>query len=153
MLQKDITLARAKASLLFFFGYETVFVCGWLPIPWLYPPEIMPLRHRTHSAALATASNWIFNNMIVQITRVAISNIRWKTYMIFFVLSIVFAAVVYLFYPETSGRTLEEIDVSFTGECDRLFVVDRNEGLLAGFRSKMGWADDAELMIDDRSSN
>lgn len=59
----------------------------------------MPMRHRTNCAALATASDWIFNYMIVQITPVAISNIGWKTYMIFFVLNIFFALVVYLFYP------------------------------------------------------
>lgn len=57
------------------------------------------MRHRTNCAALATASDWIFNYMIVQITPVAISNIGWKTYMIFFVLNLFFALVVYLFYP------------------------------------------------------
>lgn len=62
-------------------------------------PEIMPMRHRTNCAALATASDWIFNYMIVQITPVSISNIGWKTYMIFFVLNFLFAAVVFLVYP------------------------------------------------------
>jgi hypothetical protein len=102
----------------------------------------MPLRHRTHSAALATASDWIFNYMIVQITPVAISNIRWKTYMIFFVLNIVFAVVVFLFYPETSGRTLEEIDNIYLGDYDRLLVVDKRGSLLPGFRSQMHRWDD-----------
>lgn len=150
VLQKDISPVRAKASLAFFFGYEAIFAIGWLPIPWLYAPEIMPMRHRTHSAALATASDWIFNYMIVQITPVAIANIRWKTYMIFFVLNIAFALIVYLVYPETSGRTLEEIDLLYTGDCDRLFVVDKRGVLLPGFRSKMDRPDLES--IDDRSS-
>lgn len=177
LLQTEITPVRAKASLLFFFAYEAIFACGWLPIPWLYvrsspqlptpsksmhelvsltpspqPPEIMPLRHRTHSAALATASDWIFNYMIVQITPVAIANIRWKTYMIFFVPNIWFAIIVWLVYPETSGRTLEEIDLLYTGDCDRLFVVDRRGVLLPGFRSQMGRDGDADSMVDDESS-
>ena len=46
----------------------------------------MPMRHRTKSAALATASDWIFNYMIVQITP---ASIGWKTYMIFLVLNLV----------------------------------------------------------------
>jgi len=137
VLQKDITSVRAKASIAFFFAYEAIFAVGWLPIPWLYAPEIMPLRHRTHSAALATASDWIFNYMIVQITPVAISNIRWKTYMIFFVLNLAFAVTVFLFYPETSGRTLEEIDNIYLGDYDRLLVVDKRGSLLPGFRSQM----------------
>ncbi|KAL8852639.1 MAG: hypothetical protein Q9221_002519 [Calogaya cf. arnoldii] len=143
--------SEAKASLLFFFGYEAIFAFGWLPIPWLYPPEIMPLRHRTHSAALATASDWIFNYMIVQITPIAIANIRWKTYMIFFVLNIWFAIIVWLVYPETSGWTLEEIDLLYTGNCDRLFVVDKRGVLLPGFRSRMGREGDADSMVDDGS--
>lgn len=147
---------RAKASLAFFFLYEAVFAIGWLPIPWLYAPEFMPLRHRTHSAALATASDWIFNYLIVQITPIAISRIRWKTYMIFFVLNVVFAVVVWLFYPETSGRTLEEMDTIYMGDNDRLFVVDGRGRLLPGFRSRMDRELDPEMMdgnlVPDSSS-
>jgi hypothetical protein len=137
LLQQDITPTRAKASLTFFFLYEAIFAIGWLPVPWLYAPEIMPLRHRTHSAAIAAASDWIFNYLVVQITPVSISNIRWKTYMIFFVLNIVFAIIVWLFYPETTGRSLEEIDALFMGNNDRLVVVDKRGQLLPGFRQKI----------------
>ncbi|PCG93671.1 Major facilitator superfamily domain, general substrate transporter [Penicillium occitanis (nom. inval.)] len=136
LLQQNITPTRAKASLTFFFLYEAIFAIGWLPVPWLYAPEIMPLRHRTHSASIAAASDWIFNYLVVQITPVSISNIRWKTYMIFFVLNIVFAITVWLFYPETTGRSLEEIDALFMGDNDRLFVVDKRGRLLPGFRQK-----------------
>lgn len=96
----------------------------------------MPLRHRSHCAALSTASNWIFNYMIVQITPVAIANIRWKTYIIFFVLNMVFALIIFLFYPETSGWSLEETDKIFVGDNDRLFVVSKAGRLLPGFRSR-----------------
>lgn len=142
VLQKDITPVRAKASLAFFFLYEAVFAIGWLPVPWLYGAEFMPLRYRTHSAALATASDWIFNYLIVQITPISISNIRWKTYMIFFVLNLAFCIVVWLFYPETSGRTLEEMDQIYLGDNDRLIVVDKKGQLLPGFRSRMNRTDD-----------
>ncbi|KAF2123156.1 general substrate transporter [Lophiotrema nucula] len=141
ILQIDPTHTRASASIAFFFLYEASFAVGWLPIPWLYAPEIMPLRHRTHSAALATASDWIFNYMIVQITPVSISNIRWKTYLIFFIFNIVFAVVVWLFYPETSGRTLEEVDELFKGDNDRILVVDRRGKILPGFASMMHRSD------------
>lgn len=96
----------------------------------------MPLRHRTHSAAISAASDWIFNFLVVQITPVSIANIRWKTYMIFFVLNIVFAIAIWLFYPETAGRTLEEIDAIFMGDNDRVIVIDKKGRLLPGFRQK-----------------
>jgi hypothetical protein len=59
ILLKDVTPSRAKASLFFFFAYEATFAVGWLAIPWLYPSEFMPLRHRTQSAAIATAADWM----------------------------------------------------------------------------------------------
>ncbi|KAE8358133.1 general substrate transporter [Aspergillus caelatus] len=135
VLQKDITVVKAKASMVWFFVFEAAFGFGWVPIPWLYSPEIMPLRHRSHCAALSTASNWIFNYLIVQITPISISNIRWRTYMIFFVLNLAFAVIVFLFYPETSGRSLEAMDDIFMGDNDVVFVVGKNGRLRPGFRS------------------
>ena len=113
----------------------------------------MPLRHRTHAAALATASDWIFNYLIVQITPISISNIRWKTYLIFFVLNIVFGITVWLFYPETSGRTLEEMDEIYMGDNDRLFVVDKRGRLLPGFRSRMKDGEQPEAAVSEDSSS
>lgn len=128
---------KAKASLTFFFLFEAIFAVGFLPIPWLYAPEIMPLRHRTHSAAASAASNWIFNFLIVQITPIALSSIGWKTYLIFFILPMAWAVIIFLFYPETSGRTLESIDTMYLGDNDRLIVVDKMGRLLPAFSSQM----------------
>lgn len=138
LLQMKLTDTRLKASLAFFFLYEAIFATGWLPVPWLYPAEIMPLRHRTHGAALATAGDWIFNYMIVQITPIMISNIRWKSYIVFFALNLLFAAVIWMFYPETSGRSLEELDTLWMGENDRLLVVDGKGRLLPAFAGRYG---------------
>ena len=65
--------------------------------------------------------------------------------MIFFVMNIALAIVVWLFYPETSGRTLEEIDYIYTGDCDRLIVVGKNGRTLPGFRSMMNREDPERL--------
>ncbi len=134
---------RVKASLAFFFLYEAVFGIGWLAIPWLYPAEIMPLRHRTHSAAIAAAADWIFNYMVVQITPIMITSISWRSYMIFFVINLVFSAVIFLFYPETSGRTLEEMDAMFLGDGNHVFVVNKAGRLRPAFQSRYKSAGDA----------
>lgn len=144
-----MTLVRAKGS---FFAHEAILACEWLPIPWLYAPEIMPLLHRTHSAALATARDWTFDYMTVQITPISIANIRWTAIMIFFVLNIFFAVLVWLLYPEITGRTVVDIDQLCSGGCDRLFVVDKRGLLLPGFRSTMGQQRDTDPMVDYDSS-
>ena len=72
----------------------------------------MPMRHRTKPAALATASDWIFNCMIVQITPVAISKIGGKTYIIFFVLNLVFAILIFFVYLGRYPLHFFEIDLA-----------------------------------------
>lgn len=49
-----------------------------LGIPWLYPTEINSLPMRTKGAALATATDWITNFAIVEITPIGIQSIGWK---------------------------------------------------------------------------
>lgn len=66
----------AASAMLFLFNF--FFSLGFLAIPWLYPAEISPLPIRSKSAALATASNWIFTFLVVEITPIAISHIAWR---------------------------------------------------------------------------
>jgi hypothetical protein len=80
------------------------------------PAEYAPLAIRTKAAALATASNWIFTFLVVEITPVSITNIQWRTYIYFSVFNFLFVPLVYFFYPETQNLSLEQIDKLFTGE-------------------------------------
>ena len=87
---------------------------GWMATVWCYPPEILPLRIRAKGAALAAAADFLGNFIVVEITPPALRNIGYKTYVIFAVLNIVNAMIVWAFYPETAGSTLESIDFLFT---------------------------------------
>lgn len=80
------------------------------------PAEYAPLAIRTRAAALATASNWIFTFLVVEITPVSINNIGWKTYIYFAVFNFFFIPLIYFFYPETQWLSLEQIDKLFTGD-------------------------------------
>lgn len=71
---------------------------------------------RTRAAALATASNWIFTFLVVEITPVSITNIGYKTYIYFCIFNATFIPLVYFFYPETKGLSLEQIDRLFIGD-------------------------------------
>lgn len=70
----------------FLFIFNTFFAVGWLGMTWLYPAEIVPLRVRAPSNGLSTSANWAFNFMVVMITPVAFTSIKYKTYIIFAVL-------------------------------------------------------------------
>ncbi|KAI1633668.1 general substrate transporter [Biscogniauxia mediterranea] len=116
----------AKASIAFFFMYYVFFGIGWQGVPWLYPTEINSLSMRTKGAALGTATNWIVNFLVVEITPVGIQSIGWRFYIIWTVFNFSFVPIVYFLYPETAGRTLEDIDRFFQENQDILIFRDRD---------------------------
>ncbi|PYI15420.1 MFS sugar transporter [Aspergillus violaceofuscus CBS 115571] len=67
--------------MLFLFNF--FFAVGLLAIPWLLPAEYAPLAIRSRAAALATATNWIFTFLVVEITPVSIDSIGYRTYIYF----------------------------------------------------------------------
>ncbi|KAJ5864118.1 uncharacterized protein N7529_006034 [Penicillium soppii] len=101
------------AQTVFLFVFNTFFAIGWLGMTWLYPAEIVPLKIRAPANALSTSSNWIWNFMVVMITPVAFESIGYKTYVIFAVINAAIVPVVYFFFPETTARSLEEMDRIF----------------------------------------
>ncbi|KAI1337585.1 sugar transporter STL1 [Xylariaceae sp. FL0016] len=104
----------AATVMLFLFNF--FFAVGLLAIPWLLPAEYAPLAIRTKAAALATASNWIFTFLVVEITPVSIANIGWRTYVYFSVFNAAFLPLIWFFYPETRNLSLEQIDKLFIGD-------------------------------------
>ncbi|KAL2169511.1 hypothetical protein VTG60DRAFT_5980 [Thermothelomyces hinnuleus] len=108
--------AAGIVAVVMLFLFNFFFAVGLLAIPWLLPAEYAPLAIRTKAAALATASNWIFTFLVVEITPVSITNIEWRTYIYFSVFNFAFVPLVYFFYPETQNLSLEQIDRLFTGE-------------------------------------
>jgi len=90
-----------------FFGYS------WGPVPWLYPPEILPLSIRAKGASLSTATNWAFNWLVGELTPVLQEWITWRLYLVHAFFCVCSFVVVYLVYPETKGIQLEEMDNIF----------------------------------------
>lgn len=103
------------------------------PVSWTYPAEIVSiylpkssyfeilnflaiqysLKVRGKAVALATATNWLFNTALAWAVPPGLATIAWKTYFIFGTFN--FAACIHIFfmYPETVGRTLEEVEEIF----------------------------------------
>ncbi|CAL5874216.1 uncharacterized protein PFLUO_LOCUS8504 [Penicillium psychrofluorescens] len=122
------------AQAAFLFVFNTFFAIGWLGMTWLYPAEIVPLRIRAPANALSTSSNWIWNFMVVMITPVAFNNIGYQTYVVFAVINAFIVPVVYFFFPETTSRSLEEMDRIFRKTTNVFNVVSlaRNEPHMYG---------------------
>lgn len=105
--------APAIAACVFLFVFNSFFAIGWLGMTWLYPAECTPLPIRAQANGISTSANWLFNFMVVMITPVAFSTINNYTYLIFAVINLLMVPASWWIFPETSGRSLEEMDLIF----------------------------------------
>ncbi|KAJ5888868.1 Mitochondrial substrate/solute carrier [Penicillium taxi] len=105
--------ATPMLTVIFVMIYNASFGASWGPIPWLYPPEILPLSIRAKGASLSTASNWAFNWLVGEVTPVLQNAIKWRLYLVHAFFCACSFVVVYFLYPETSGVRLEDMNVLF----------------------------------------
>ncbi|CDS06967.1 hypothetical protein LRAMOSA09490 [Lichtheimia ramosa] len=95
--------------------FVAVFALSWGPAGWIYPAEIYPQLIRANAMGVTTATSYFFNILITLVAPLLFETIRWGTYLLFGCLSVVMAFAVHMFYPETRGRSLEEVNLIFSG--------------------------------------
>jgi sugar porter (SP) family MFS transporter len=83
------------------------------PISWVYQSEIFPMRVRAIGTSVCTCANWASNVLISQVSPIGMARLQYKFYILFVVTNIVNALVVFFFFPETKGKSLEEMDEVF----------------------------------------
>ncbi|QGA13267.1 hypothetical protein EYB26_000915 [Talaromyces marneffei] len=103
--------------------FQAFFTWGWMSNMWAYPSEILPIRLRQTGSALSVVWQWLITFLVVEITPVGIQNIGWKLYIVFCILNWATIVVVYFFYPETAGKSLEQIDFLFASQSSLRQVV------------------------------
>ncbi|KAJ5457729.1 Major facilitator superfamily domaingeneral substrate transporter [Penicillium sp. IBT 31633x] len=103
------SLAMIVMIYLYVIGYSA----SWGPIPWVYISEIFPTRLRAYGVGCGSATQWLFNFVVTKVTPAAISNLGWRTFIMFGVFCFAMSIWVFLIVRETKGRSLEEMDVLF----------------------------------------
>lgn len=109
----EIGGAPARAVIACTYLFVASYAPTWGPASWVYPPEIFPLRIRGKAVALATSSNWIFNFALSYFVPPAFVNIQWKVYIIFGCFCAAMAVHTFFLFPETAGKTLEDVEEMF----------------------------------------
>ncbi len=103
----------AKAIIACTYLFVASYAPTWGPASWAYPPELYPLRVRGKAVALTTSANWAFNFALGYFVPPAFVNIQWKVYILFGVFCTVMWIHVYCLFPETAGKSLEEVEGMF----------------------------------------
>ncbi|KLO06147.1 general substrate transporter [Schizopora paradoxa] len=133
------------------------FVCSFAitmgPVSWTYPAEIFPMKVRAKAISLSTAANWLFNFALAWAVPPGLSNIAYKTYFVF--ASFNFAAFIHIFFcfPETKGRTLEEIEEVFAqGHVFTAWKIKKDVGVKTLEDLKANKKDEKEY-VDEKASD
>ncbi|SCU83135.1 LAME_0C04104g1_1 [Lachancea meyersii CBS 8951] len=103
----------AKGAAVGLFLFICFFGMSMLSLPWIYPPEIASMRVRSATNAFSTCTNWLCNFAVVMFTPIFIHDARYGCYLFFAAINYLYIPVIFFFYPETAGRSLEEIDIIF----------------------------------------
>ena len=106
--------AAGNAAVAFMFLYMVFFGGLYSALAWTYPNEIFPLNARARGTALSTSTNWMTNFWLGLYIPQALNEASWKLYFVFGAFNYMNSILAYLFFPETSQRSLEELDLLFT---------------------------------------
>ncbi|KAK2761417.1 hexose carrier protein [Colletotrichum kahawae] len=82
-------------------------------ISWVYPAEIFPVEVRALGNAITTFTNWTVNLVFAQFSPQALTSIGFRYFYVFFVFNLIAMLCYIFFFPETKGRTLEQMDELF----------------------------------------
>lgn len=113
--------AIAAWSVVIVLGYIACFAVSVGPVTWVILSEIFPTSVRSRALSIATLALWTANFLVSQTFPMMNENsllVGWFhhafPFYIYAVFCVVLIAVVWRFVPETKGRSLEEIERSWT---------------------------------------
>ncbi|THG09392.1 hypothetical protein TEA_022465 [Camellia sinensis var. sinensis] len=78
----------------------------------IMPLQILPINIKGLAGSVATLANWFFAWVVTMTANLLLSWSSGGTFTIYMVMSAFTVVFVYLWVPETKGRTLEEIQIS-----------------------------------------
>ncbi|KAI2608721.1 general substrate transporter, partial [Hypoxylon fragiforme] len=95
------------------FAVSAIYSAFLGPMTWIIPPEVFTTELRAKANALVQVIHYSISLVITQCSPIALAAVGWKYY-ILFILTNAFCALVFAFaYPETKGKSLEEVDEIF----------------------------------------
>ncbi|KAK4653971.1 hypothetical protein QC762_510240 [Podospora pseudocomata] len=103
------------------------------PMTWIIPPEVFTTELRAKANAVVQVLHYSISLIITQCSPIALERVGWKYYILFILTNALCAVVFWLAYPETRGKSLEEIDEIF-GDIERKrdVEVDAVENVVVG---------------------
>ena len=110
--------AAGRAVVAFIFIYYFFYDIAWTPLLQAYPVEIFPYTLRGRGLSVTYISSFVGLIVGNQVNPIAMAAIAWRYYIVFCCILAVLLVIIWFLFPETKGRTLEEIRNIFESEED-----------------------------------
>ncbi|KAL0954801.1 hypothetical protein HGRIS_003748 [Hohenbuehelia grisea] len=121
-----VNVTGQRAGIAMIFLTSIFFSLSFGPVSWVLASEVFPTSTRSIGTSVATCSNWAFNVLISQVSPLGMTNTGWKFYLVFVALNAADFVLITLFFPETKGKSLEEMAEVFGDNVDAKKVLDEH---------------------------
>lgn len=106
----QISWIAVIALLVYIMGYSI----GHGPVPWIMMNELLPHNSKEATTGASASVNWMCAFLVTEVFNAMIKNFgETTTYCIFAAVALTSIAFVQIFVPETSGKTIEELEKLF----------------------------------------
>jgi hypothetical protein len=99
--------------LFLFYGFYDI---AFTPLLISYPCEIWSFSYRAKGISMALMSTQLAVFFNIFVNPIALEAIQWKYYLVYVAILIGITVVIWFFYPETNGHSLEEMARVFDGD-------------------------------------
>ncbi|EJU04820.1 MFS general substrate transporter [Dacryopinax primogenitus] len=119
-------------GVLFTFMFIFFYASGIDDTSYVYCSEIFPTHIRSQGMAFSMVGTFISTVIYLDAAPTALANIQWRFYLFFICMTALNIAVIWRYFPETKGLSLEEINGKFGDEVaaplqEELTTVERQE--------------------------
>jgi sugar porter (SP) family MFS transporter len=134
---KDGNTQAGVAALFFYFAYNPCYNIGNNALTYTYLVELWPYSHRSRGIGVQQIFGKLAGFFSTNVNSIALDAIEWR-YLAIYCGWIAFEfCIVYLLYPETYGRTLEELAFLFEDE-------SLNQATVAAVEKQLHYGDNPE---------
>lgn len=116
MLENDDGTTNQTAGyimIIFACLFIAAFASTWGPMAWACVAEMFPGRYRSQAISYCSASNWFWNFYLAFFTPLITDQISFAYGYVFAGCNLAAAALIYFFFIETNGKSLEQIDTMY----------------------------------------
>ncbi|XP_030378700.1 facilitated trehalose transporter Tret1-2 homolog [Scaptodrosophila lebanonensis] len=106
LLTSNVGILPVISICIFIVGFSV----GFGPVPWLLMAEVFAEDIKPIAGSIAGTSNWLFAFCVTKLFPILVEHLgTGPTFWIFTVISVAAVIFIFIFVPETKGKTLDEI--------------------------------------------